>query len=542
MNRIVVGAASALALVVAMGCGGGGGAGKGAANVPAGKTDIGGGKTITTGEMPGGGKVKAEAADAFTQAVSDFKAHEAARDWDETNCAKVAQSFLAAGRAQGGKFPAAHYNAGVAYVRCGKDSEAGSEFDTALSEGREMASGKKDPEFHQAYVQKALIRFRKGDVPGITEAINTIMTKGFAEDATANVEAFVTLGMLYRERWNKDEKNPERSKADDYGFKDDLERAQFWLQNALSINDAFMPAYNQLALFYLDKARAVGAKSAAKTGAKKVKADEQTLELGLLVSEEASRRDPDYAGIWNTQGLILIDLGRTGVATGAFKKATEKDAKFFEAWMNYAAINLSFRSYDEAIKGYKAAAGIRAKDYDAKLGLGVATRGELDYHLTSKVKIENLESRCAGNGDDPACRNINPAEVAKAKQEHTSKLLDLFKAALATYEECIKLDAGRPEAFYDRALLVEKYKSNVGLGSSTDGYLEAAKLYDEVGQKFSGNPNAAWAKAGADAKQNAIYAREAAAPPKVKAPPAAPTSSAPATTPSAAPPASAKPK
>lgn len=518
MNRIVVGAASALALVVAMGCGGGAGTNGKGPNVPDGKSDI-GGKTINTGEQPGGGKVKAEAADAFTQAVADFKAHETARDWDDAICAKVAQSFLAAGKAQGGKFPAAHYNAGVALVRCGKDSEAGAEFDLAISEARDLGAGKKDPEFHQAHVQKALIRFRKGDVAGITEAINAIMAKGFAEDATANVEAFVNLGMLYRERWTRDEKHPERSKTDDYGFKDDLERAQFWLQNALSINDAFMPAYNQLALFYLDKARAVGAKNSAKT-AKKVKADQATLELGLLVSEEASRRDPDYAGIWNTQGLILLELGRSGVATLAFQRATQKDPKFFEAWMNYAAINLSFRSYEEAIRGYKAASGIRGKDYDAKLGLGVATRGELDYHLTQKVKIENLENRCAGNGDDPTCAKLNPAELSKAKQDHASKLLDLFKGALAIYDECVKLDGGRPEAYYDRALLIEKYKSNVGQGSSADGYIEAAKLYEEVGTKFGGNPNPAYAKIAEDAKKNAGYAREAAEPPKVKAPPA----------------------
>src|SRR6185503_5037255 len=96
------------------------------------------------------------------------------------------------------------------------------------------------------------------------------------------------------------------------------------------------------------------AEEAKKKGTYKIKPDLQTLELGLLVSEEASRRDPNYAWIWNTQGLILLAMARTASATLTDTEATEKDTKFFEAWMNYAAINLAFRGYGEAAKGYEA--------------------------------------------------------------------------------------------------------------------------------------------------------------------------------------------
>jgi tetratricopeptide (TPR) repeat protein len=548
-----------LALIIATGCGGGpepvtakGGGGGG-----------GGGKTGPV--MAGGVEVKKEAADAFGAAVSDFKKHEEARDWDDASCNAVSGAFLAAGKAQGGKFPAAHYNAGVVILRCGREEQAGAEFELALSEKRDLAAGssdpkvKNDPEFHQVWVQKALIRYRKGDVAGISEALQTILDKGFDPDGSQNVEAFVNLGMLYRERWSKDPTNKERTTKDKFNLEDDLARAQFWLQNALSINDAFMPAYNQLALYYLDKARAVGLKNAKglkygkeakeieeakKKGLYKVKADLQTLELGLLVSEEASRRDANYAGVWNTQGLILLEMDRTGSATKAFKNATEKDPKFFEAWMNYAAINLAFRGYAEASKGYQAAMGIRAKDYDAKLGFAVATRGQLDFHLTTKQSMERKLSECTDpeKAGTPGCADANSKFPGQIK-EHEAKFLSFYKGAIAAYNDAMAVDGGRPEAFFDKALLVEKYKQKSGEATTVVAYKEAEKLYLDVVSKFGGQPK--YEKLVADSKSRAEEARKswefeekaASAPPPPTIPPPTKASATPAPAASSAAPA-----
>jgi tetratricopeptide (TPR) repeat protein len=548
---------------VAIGCGGGG------ADVKGGGGKMPGGTSSNV--MPGGVAVKPEAADAFTTAVSDFKKHEDARDWDEGACKKVSEEFLAAGKAQGGKFPAAHYNAGITILRCGKESEAAAEFEIALNEAADLANGssdpkaKADPVFHQVWVQKALIKYRSGSVAAISEAIDIIESKGFDPDGSKNVEAFVNLGMLYRERWTKDPSNPARTAKDKFGLADDLARAQFWLQNALSINDSFMPAYNQLALYYLDKARAVGEKTAAakkafpgpkpKTEEEKkkaekaarIKSDLQTLELGLLVAEEASRRDPGYAGIWNTQGLILLEMARTGSATQAFQLATQKDPKFFEAWMNYAALNLQFHGFSEAAKGYKSASGLRPKDYDASLGFAVSTRGMLDFHLTSKQALERLLGECddPDKAGTPACANVKSSAPADIK-DHDAKFHSFYKDAIAAYASCKSLEAGRPEAYFDNALLVEKYKAKAGEASSKDAYREAAKLYGEFADKFSGNPK--YAKLVEDAKSRATEAEKsakfeedteaAAKAPPPPPPPAASGSAAPA--PSAS--ASAKPK
>ena len=558
MKQIVLGSVSMLALVAAVGCGGGG------ANttVKTGGDGKVGGKDVAK-EQPGGAPVTKEAADAFTQATLEFKQNEEGRSWDDAKCTAVSAKFLAAGQAQGGKFPAAHYNAGITLLRCSREADAEKEFQIALDEKAAMSAAstdpkvKADPIFHQVWVQKAMIRYRKGDVPGINEAIDTIRTKGFDPEALSNVEAFMSLGLLYRERWNKDAKNPDTRKKDDFGLEDDLARAQFWLQNALSINDSFMPAYNQLALFYLDKARAVAAKKAKgpKVAAKKdqteaekqeakAKADLQTLELGLLVSEEASRRDPGYAGIWNSQGLILLEMGRTGSATKAFQKATEKDPKFFEAWMNYAAINLQFRGYGESAKGYEAASALRPKDYDAKLGLAVSLRGQLDQYLTAKQEMERKISECTDPDKAPSlqCQQANATMPPKIK-DFEGKFLDFYKRAGAAYDAAREADPSRIEAYFNKALLVEKYKAKAETSVSTAvAYREAEKLYNEIVTKFSGQEK--HAKLVANVKERAEEARKSAefeekamaAPPIPPPPPAAPAgSAAPAAAASAAP-------
>lgn len=515
----------ALGVVTAIGCGGGPEA------KTAGTGGKVGGKTVAD-TQPGGAPVSKEAADAFTEATADFKKNEELRNWDDAKCDAVSKKFLSAGQAQGGKFPAAHYNAAITLLRCGREADAEKEFQIALDEKAALSAASSDPKvkadplFHQVWVQKAMIRFRKGDVAGINEAIDIIRSKGFDPDGSQNVEAFVSLGVLYRERWTKDTKNPDIKKKDDFGLEDDLARAQFWLQNALSINDSFMPAYNQLALYYLDKARAVAAKKGKgpKAAAKKKgeeetaqekaekasKADLQTLELGLLVSEEASRRDPGYAGIWNTQGLILLEMGRTGSATKAFQNATTKDPKFFEAHMNYAAINLQFRGFGEAAKGYEAAVGLRPKDYDAKLGYAVAMRGQLDAYLTAKQDMERKVGECADpdKSGSPACAKANSEFPPKIK-DFEGKFLDFYKKANAAYDGARDVDPGRPEAHFNKALLVEKYKAKAEPNvKSAVAYREAEKLYMDLASKFGGNPR--WEKLVADAKSRAEEAGKAA--------------------------------
>ena len=53
------------------------------------------------------------------------------------------------------------------------------------------------------------------------------------------------------------------SDQSDQDGKNDLERAQRNLQRALAIDDSYMPAFNQLAVYYLEQAKADGRWDAA---------------------------------------------------------------------------------------------------------------------------------------------------------------------------------------------------------------------------------------------------------------------------------------
>ncbi len=204
------------------------------------------------------------------------------------------------------------------------------------------------------------------------------------------------------------------------------------LQRALAIDDAYMPAFNELALLYFQvaKKRAGAMKSAARdTGATvatnaaiRKRADVQQLELAALVCSQAIRKNPMYAPIHNTAGLIQNELGQVNGAVGEFATAAKLDPKFFEAQMNFAAVNLSFRGFEQAQGAYEKALAMRPNDYDAHLGLALALRG-----LITDVNYD--------------------------KQ---------VPAVQAELDACKKLDANRPDAYYNEGILTQEYKAKAG--------------------------------------------------------------------------------
>jgi len=141
------------------------------------------------------------------------------------------------------------------------------------------------------------------------------------------------------------------SDSSDSDGKNDLERAVKNIQRALAIDDTFMPAFNQLAIYYLEQAKAkAGRKSGRKaglviSGAAGKNVDQQMLDLAALVTSQGIAKNPKYASIYNTAGLIQVEQRNYNGAVKSFKKARELDPKFFEADMNYAAVNLSFRGF-----------------------------------------------------------------------------------------------------------------------------------------------------------------------------------------------------
>lgn len=416
-----IGILSAGLMMLSLACGGGGvevnTGGKKEPKVP-------GKPTTSTGET-----VSDTAQAKFNAAVEAMVAHDKAADWNDAACKEVAQRFEeAAAEQKSKKFPEATYNAGLALQRCGNDKEARARFTKALAD---------DANFHYAKVQLALYDYKGNN--NEDAAISTLQ-QAVLDAKFQNVPALVNLAMFQMQR---------DSATGGQGCADDMDCAKKNLQRALAIDDAYMPAFNQLALYYFQQAKKrAGAIKSSQKGSKgrqmatnaaiAKRADVQQLELAALVCSQAIRKNAAYAPIHNTAGLIQNELGQVNGAVAAFSTAAKLDPKFFEAQMNYAAVNLSFRGFEQAAGAYKKALEMRPNDYDAHLGLALALRG--------------------------------PIQATDANYEQE------VAAVQAELDACKKLDPNRPDAFYNEGILVQEFKAKAGAGKdATKAALNQAK-------------------------------------------------------------------
>jgi tetratricopeptide (TPR) repeat protein len=350
------------------------------------------------------------AQDKFNAALDAFNGHDKAADWTDANCADVASQFQAAASQQkSGKLPEATFDAGLAYQRCNDEKDAKALFEKALQD---------DPKFHYARAELALYQYKadNNEDNAISALQQAVLDANFQ-----NVPALVNLAMFQMVR---------DSDASGSDCKNDMECAKKNLQRALAFDDAYMPAFNQLALYYFQQAkkRAGQVKSTrhgrhvSTNAAMGKRADVQQLELSGLVCSQAIRKNPNYAPIHNTAGLIQNELGQVNGAVLEFANAAKLDPHFFEAQMNYAAVNLSFRGFDAAQTAYKKALEMHPNDYDAHLGLALAMRG--------LINDSNYDTQVA--------------------------------AVQAELDTCKKLDPTRPDAFYNEGILTQEYKAKSG--------------------------------------------------------------------------------
>lgn len=385
--------------LLAVGCGGGAG-GEGASD-PSKMRD-------KSGKL----KVSEEASREHQNALEEFVRNDKSGDWDEAKCRSVAEKFVEASKteesAAGKPLPSSLYNAGVTYLRCGLQDEALQQFQAATDA---------DSGFHRGRAQMALFDYQKsGDLDSTIGTLETVIRDAKFQ----TVEGLVGLAALQMER-NSDQSNEDGA--------DDFERAKKNIQRALAIDDGYMPAFNQLAIYYMESAKKKSGtreqgrrRGLVVAGSKRVKVNQQQLELAALVASQAIQKNANYAPIHNTAGLIQVQMDNFNGAVKSFAKARSLDPKFFEAHMNYAAVNISFRGFAEAEKAYREAIKQRPDDYEAHLGLALALRGLIDD--------SNFDKQVAG----------------------TQKELD----------ECKRIDAARPEAYYNEAILTQEYKAKSG--------------------------------------------------------------------------------
>jgi hypothetical protein len=351
----------------------------------------------------------------FQEAMNVFMAHDRARDWNEASCTATVAALLGAG-VRGSAVPA--YNAALVEQRCGN-----------LEAARSLLQGvlDADPTFHPARAALALYVASK---PGWLDAAIEEMTKAVHDSQYTNVEALVALATFQMRRGNQ--------VSDDEGA-DDEGRAHRNLGRALAVDDRYLPALDQLALLHLARARRAAAGSAAAGKNGKTVAT-QALELAALVCAQGIRKDPRYAHIHNTAGLVQLELGDLSRAASEFGAARRLDPRFVEAQLNFAAVNMQFHGFGPAEEAYRAVLAVKPGDYDAQLGLALAIRGQLGV-------------------------SADPAQVEAAE------------ALLAAAE---KAAPDRPEAYYNHAILVQEYGAKSDDTTRTQAELLRAKtLYNE---------------------------------------------------------------
>jgi tetratricopeptide (TPR) repeat protein len=373
----------------------------------------------------------------FNAAVDAMVEHDKKNDWNDEACKDIASQFEAVG-----KNAQALFNAGLAYQRCNDDKNARGRFEQALQA---------DPKFHHARAQIALYQYK---ADSNEDAAIGALQQAVTDAQFQNVPALVNLAMVQIAR---------DSAQGGQDCKDDYDCAKRNLQRALAIDDAYMPAFNQLALYYfqLAKKRAGAVKGTTKSSkgrhvvtnaATTKRADVQQLELAALVCSQAIRKNPNYAPIHNTAGLIQTELGQINGAVAEFATAAKLDPKFFEAQMNYAAVNLGFRGFAQAAEAYKKALAMRPNDYDAHLGLALALRGPITGAETNYDQL-----------------------VAAAQAE-----LDAAK----------KIDPNRPDAYYNEGILTQEFKAKAGGDKNkTIAELQNAKrIFQTFLEKANGKP------------------------------------------------------
>lgn len=385
-----------------------------------------------TDVTPEGETVKPEAKKLFLEGLADMEKYDKMPNgWTTATCDATAQKFLSANSAQGDFFSSAIYNAGASFHRCSNFTEARKHYKEVLD---------KNEKFHRARVQLARFDLADSNDSAIDKAMGEF-NRAITDSDFQNVEALVELARLQMKRNNT---------VSDNDGPNDYERAKKNLQRALAVDDAYMPAFNLLALYYLERAKANAGRKVAKNarGTEKQKVDTQAIDLALLVASQGIRKNPNYASIHNTAGLIFVETGDLNNAVRRFGTARQLDPNFFEAHMNFAAVNMLFRGFNKAEEAYRMALKQKPNDYDAHLGLALALRGQIDTAPDGDKKLAEAEQL-----------------IVKAKS----------------------LDANRPEAYFNHAILTQEYKAKSG-GDSIKALEEAIGHFNEFVKRAQGKP------------------------------------------------------
>ncbi len=323
-----------------------------AADAPPPPGDVGRGKKISR-------KVTREAKKDFEAAVAAYAELEKA-GWTDENCIAAARRFQQVA-SDHDKVVEAYFNAGLSFHNCGmlKDAEAQYQKAVRIKSGHAASlTGLGEIYYAGGNDQRGEQYWRKA----IQANQKTI--------AARNNLAWVLLGKM-REVGD--------GKARRSSWKKYEEDAKGNLSRALAVDNDNVEAYVIFALIYMEGSRR----------------NKSRLDLANLLLEEGSKRNAEFAPLWNARGLLQLKRDNVGRALSMFEKAVHLEPKFVEARMNVGNIVLGFRKYEYAKQMFEAVLELKPNSYDAVLGRGIAQRGMGDLegaHATYK-KAKKLDPR-----------------------------------------------------------------------------------------------------------------------------------------------------
>jgi tetratricopeptide (TPR) repeat protein len=345
------------------------------------------------------GDIPADVKAAFDEGVHRMAAHDANGSWDARACTEAAAPFEHV-LASSTPLAAASYDLGLVRQRCGDTHGARAAFQQATD---------LDSAFHLARAELALYDL---DAGGSLDAAIGELQRAVLDARFRNAPALVNLAMLEMRRNASTSTWDRCTVAGDGGTTEqlpDLECARLNLQRALAVDDSYMPAFNQFALYYFARAR-------RHPGGPLM----EELDRAALVCSQAEARDASYAPIHNTAGIILFAMGNPSGAARELETAVTLDPRLFEAHVNLGNVNLSFRGWPRAEQAFRAALALRPDDYGAHLGLALSLRGELPPTTPPAAALAAVHAELA------ACERISPS---------------------------------RPDAYFNEAILVTEYEA-----------------------------------------------------------------------------------
>ena len=355
----------------------------------------GGGSTAAPPDAPRtstGEAVSAEAQNYWRDGLAAFAQHEGS-GWNEDACAAVAERFDDAAEAQGGRFPEALYMSGLTHAKCNDRTKALELYNRALAVNNKFCKA------------RVMIGLDQTSQNQDAAAMQTF-ARAIADDAQCT-EGYVNLAAL------------QRSSGQPALVRDALNN----LRRALAIDAQYLPAFNEMALLYIQESDRNPSEAA------------QRLDLAAVVCRPAQQINREYGPIYNTWGLIYVKKNNIIEAVRMFERAANLDARNFEAWMNFGTMVIGFRGYEDAKRAFERAVELDPRSYDAHLGLGAALRG-----------------------------------------------LNQFDASVAEYNKAKEVDGTRPEAFFNLALISHNYR-----GGSEEVLNEAKTQYEAFVAKAGSN-------------------------------------------------------